>query len=193
MALPLEKAILWKENSYFSQKQWFEVQNVSIIDLFLTNTQLFPSKDVNWWTGVVWVTCGLLWCFYQLFGLSFWRHPFTAEHPLVSKWCNATYLQISKTNSSTSWIAWGRVNFHFYFWMNYSFNVVVIVVSVERGKHVLCGLCDFFVHILDPKYESDSLRSSSRFLFCSDSVTQKQTQRGEAWEEFPRLGTNLPL
>ncbi len=26
--------------------------------------------DVIWWTG-------LLWCFYQLFGLSFWRHPFT--------------------------------------------------------------------------------------------------------------------
>ncbi len=31
-----------------------------------------------------WITCGLLWCFYQLFGLSFWRHPFTAEHPLLS-------------------------------------------------------------------------------------------------------------
>ncbi len=28
--------------------------------------------------------CGLLWCFYQLFGLSFWRHPFTADHPLLS-------------------------------------------------------------------------------------------------------------
>ncbi len=28
--------------------------------------------------GLEW--CGLLWCFYQLFGLSFWRHPFTAEH-----------------------------------------------------------------------------------------------------------------
>ncbi len=27
-------------------------------------------------------TCGLLWCFYQLFELSFWRHPFTS---LVSK------------------------------------------------------------------------------------------------------------
>ncbi len=35
---------------------------------------------------------GWLWCFYyQLFGLSFWRHPFTAEHPLMSKSCNAAF------------------------------------------------------------------------------------------------------
>ncbi len=33
---------------------------------------------------LLWITCGLFWCFYQLFELSFWRHPFTAEHPLVS-------------------------------------------------------------------------------------------------------------
>ncbi len=26
--------------------------------------------------------------------LSFWRHPFTTEDPLVSKWCTATFLQI---------------------------------------------------------------------------------------------------
>ncbi len=34
--------------------------------------------------------------FYQLFGLSFWRHPFTADtvNHLVSKWCNAKFLQI---------------------------------------------------------------------------------------------------
>ncbi len=56
--------------------------------------QFFTSEDVNWWTGVVWITCGLLWCFYQLFGLLFWRHPFTVEDPLVSKWCNAIFLQI---------------------------------------------------------------------------------------------------
>ncbi len=64
---------------------------------------------VNWWTGVVWITCGLLWCVYQQFGLSFWRHPFTAEDPLVSKSCNDTFLQIcshKETNSSTSWMAW---------------------------------------------------------------------------------------
>ncbi len=52
------------------------VKNILVMDLF----QLLSSPDVNW-------CCGLLWCFYQL---SFWRHPFTAEHPLLSKWWNAS-------------------------------------------------------------------------------------------------------
>ncbi len=41
--------------------------------------------------------CGLLvdYCdAYQLFGLLFWLHPFTAEDLLVSKWCNAKFIQI---------------------------------------------------------------------------------------------------
>ncbi len=57
------------------------------------------------------LSCG---CFYKLFGLSFWRHPFTAEHTLVSNWCNAKFLQIcsdQETNSSTFWMAWGWVHF----------------------------------------------------------------------------------
>ncbi len=79
-------------------------------------TQLFISQDINWWTGVVWITCGLLWCFYQLFGLSFWRHPFTTEDPLVSKWRNTTFLRcrnrlINSPNSSSSWMTWGWVHF----------------------------------------------------------------------------------
>ncbi len=105
----VEKAIQIYD-SYFTQKQRLEVKNVVMMDLFLTNTQLFTAHNINWWTGVVWITCGLLWCFYQLFGFSFWRHPFTADDPLVSKWCNATFLQIcsnEETNSSTSWMAWG--------------------------------------------------------------------------------------
>ncbi len=31
---------------------------------------------------------------FQLFGLSFWRHPFTAEDQFVSKWCNDKFLKI---------------------------------------------------------------------------------------------------
>ncbi len=50
-----EKAKLWIEDSYFSQKQRFEVQNILMVDLFLTNTQLLASQDINWWTGVVWI------------------------------------------------------------------------------------------------------------------------------------------
>ncbi len=52
-------------------------------------------------------TCELLWCFYQMFGLSFW-----AEQVMEYNW-NA-FLQIcfhEETNLSTSWMAWGWVHF----------------------------------------------------------------------------------
>ncbi len=60
------------------------------MDLFLTNTQLLLHKMLidDW--SYLWIIV----MFYQLFGLSFWRHPFTTEDPLVSKWCKATFLQI---------------------------------------------------------------------------------------------------
>ncbi len=101
------------------------------MDLFLTNMQLFTSQDVNWLTGV-----DYLWCFYQLFGLSFWRHPFTAEDPLVSKWCNDTFL--------FQWISWYPENLHFY--INYSFNVIIYL---KKNKSVILyltfGLNVFFL------------------------------------------------
>ncbi len=34
-----------------------------------------------------WITCALLWCFHELFGLLFWRHPLTAEDQLMSILC----------------------------------------------------------------------------------------------------------
>ncbi len=48
-----------------------------MMDLFLTNTQLFVPQDVNWWAGLEW--CELMWCFYHPFRLWFWRHPFTSD------------------------------------------------------------------------------------------------------------------
>ncbi len=50
-------------------------------DLLLTNRFSLHEMSID---GLEWITCRLLWCFYQLFGLSFWRHPFTAEHTLMS-------------------------------------------------------------------------------------------------------------
>ncbi len=116
----------------FVQKQRFEVKDV-LMDLFFLQTCIFStSQDVNWWTGIVWITCVLLWCFYQLF----W-HPFTAEDPLMSKWWNATFLQIcshEETNSSTSWMVWGKyILSNFIFLVKYSFHTVnnVLLLSVD--------------------------------------------------------------
>ncbi len=52
--------------------------------------------------------CVLVWCFDQLFGLSFWRHPFTAEDQLVSKWCKATFLQICSEEETILFLVLGR-------------------------------------------------------------------------------------
>ncbi len=70
-------------------KQHFKVKTPKWWICFLKRCNI---SLITRWTGVVWITCGLLWCFHQLFGLSFWRHPFTAEHPLVSKYHNTKFL-----------------------------------------------------------------------------------------------------
>ncbi len=48
----LEKALFWIIDSYFSPKQWFDIKNILMMDLFLTNKQLSLS---NRWTVVVWI------------------------------------------------------------------------------------------------------------------------------------------
>ncbi len=89
---------------------------ILMMDLFL-----FASQDVYWWTVMVWITCGLLWRFYQLLGLSFWRHPFTAEDPLVRKWCNATFLQNLMKKQTHTWPQLEDIFYKFSFCVNCSF------------------------------------------------------------------------
>ncbi len=99
----MDRGILAGSNS-------FKKKNVLMMDLFLTNTQLFFTQDVNRWTGVVWITCGLLWCFYQLFGLIL-----TAPIHCRGSIAEQVMLNFSKsheeTNSSTSCTAWGLSTF----------------------------------------------------------------------------------
>ncbi len=47
--------------------------------------------------------------------LSFWRHPFTAEHPLLRHWCRDTFLMKKHTQMN-----WGWTHSQC-FWVNYSF------------------------------------------------------------------------
>ncbi len=83
----------WRKRYY---GLWYFLNDV----LFLTNTQLLSSPDVNWWTGVVW-------CFYQTLILTAPIHcrasigshsDGTHSHPLLRHWCNATFLQIWRRN-----------------------------------------------------------------------------------------------
>ncbi len=143
-----------------------------MVDLFLTNMQLFTSQDINWWTGVVWITCGLLWCFYQLFGLSFWRHPFTAEDPLVSKWCHATFFQICSDEEKTNLhlrLPEGEYilsKFSFLgelFFLKETFYLLWIIKEDKRW----CLFSVFFIYIYIFGLYNESQCSSKYHLLCS--------------------------
>ncbi len=68
----------WKFFSPSCHPRWIcffmgiDLEKCSITSLahqWILCSEWVPS-DVNCWAGVVWITCGLLWCFYQLFGLN---------------------------------------------------------------------------------------------------------------------------
>ncbi len=63
--------------------------------------------------------CGLLWCYYQLFGLSFWRYPFTAEDALVRKRWNVNFSKPVQMNKQTHLhLGWPEGEYIFsQFWM----------------------------------------------------------------------------
>jgi len=50
-------------------------KNITIIHNF-TSLKSLHKTLING-LELSWIICGLLWCFYQLFGLSFWRHLFS--------------------------------------------------------------------------------------------------------------------
>ncbi len=78
-----------------------------------------PSLHKTLTDGLEW--CGLLWCFYHLFGL--WRHPFTAGDPLLRQWWNAIFLQIWWRNKIDLHLWWpeGENIFFFFFFCIFSF------------------------------------------------------------------------
>ncbi len=81
------------------------------------------------------IICGLLWCFYQLFGLSFWRHPFTAEDPLFL-WRNKLIYILDDLRVSTF-----AANFHF--WVKkkslFNFSWMYILYVYKGSKKLLVG------------------------------------------------------
>ncbi len=81
-----------------------------IMDLFITNMQLFASWYINLWTGVMWITCGSLWCSYQLFEFSFWWHPFTASYHW---WANAKFHSVLRKKQTHLHLGWAEGKYIF--------------------------------------------------------------------------------
>ncbi len=112
----LEEAILWIMDSYFSWKQ------------------LVSSPDVNWWTGVLWIIVMFLSDSHS-----------DGTHSLQSIHCWNTFLQIWwETNSSTSWMAWG--------WVNYQqisiFGWTILLVNIICNTVFFCCCCCFSVEAM---------------------------------------------
>ncbi len=136
---PLEKSTIWIEESYFSWKQWFEVKNILIVDLFITNMQLF-TLHVNRWICYIVDYCSVwavLMC--QLFELWFWRHPFTAKYPLVSKWCDYHFskcIHMKKLTHILDGLRVGKFSAYYNFWVKNS-SVQQTTASVKMLWNVL--------------------------------------------------------
>ncbi len=130
------------------------------MDLFLTNTQLFIS---------------------QLFWHSFWRHPFTAEDPLMSKWWNAKFPQIcsdEEANSSTSWKGWvSTFSASLNFWVNDPFKTTKLVtrtvfitfIAVVLSSGHLWGISSAVVEVFTSSSTATTL-SLAEVLLLSEAL-----------------------
>ncbi len=105
--------------------------------------------------------CGLFWCFYHPFGLSFWRHPFTADDPLMSRWCNAKFLQILRIQGEKIclWVNFQQI--FMFAWtillsIHYPYIILVCCMShystlgwlLKSRSHIcICSFCCLFSHL----------------------------------------------
>ncbi len=79
--------------------------------------------------------------FYQFIG--FWWHPFTAKHSLVSKWCNAKFLQIDE-ETILDGMRVSTLSANFHFWVNYFFKpVYAFVIFIYTKNIMLSWIIDF--------------------------------------------------
>ncbi len=122
------------------------------MDLFLTNMQRLSSQDINWWTEVVWITCGLLWC---CDGSAVWTLILTA--PIQCR--GSIGEQVTKSVPIKKQLIYIlddlRVS-NFFFLNNHlrlRFFFVCFFAQMHNDKSLLIIICEF--EPVDPNIESD--------------------------------------
>ncbi len=143
------------------------------MDSFPRNTKIFISQDINWWTGVVWITCGSYRFFYKLFGLGFWWHPFTAEDLLANNNVNDVMKQhfsksvlLKKRTLHLKWSEGEYISANFHFRVKCSFNRFHYLILIT------------FLNLAGPSWSLDHVRpfwTSNKpvsFKFQKESIMQ---------------------
>ncbi len=101
----LEEALIW-----IMDHIW--VKNILMLDLF----KLLSSQDVNWWTGVVWITCGLLWCFLSAVWTLILTAPIHCRASIAEtlmQWHISTNLMKKQTHRNLGWPEMSTLSAHF--------------------------------------------------------------------------------
>ncbi len=140
---------------------------------------------------LVWITCGLLRCFYQLFGLSFWRHPFTAEHPLMRHWCSDTFLQTwwrNKLILILDDLSLSTSSAHSHYWVHCLFKTHLC--RPQEGCRCTSGTGRLTCR---PESSNTWTRRERWRFSCSDTSPQSDRTRA-AWHRSPSAGrSHSPL
>ncbi len=135
-----------------------------MMDLFITNISFSLYKMLI--DGLK--SCELLLCFYQQFGLLFWWHPFTAEDPLVSKWCHAILSKICSDEEINS----GLINIR---WAKGEYIFIIGWTAIQRNNCNICNIwagryieCDDHAHLVSKAGSVISAKSPSLAFKWSD-------------------------
>ncbi len=128
-----KESILWIEDWCFSPTQGFEVKNVLVKSLIISNTLRLASRDVNWWTGLVWII--------MMFLSAVWTLILTA--PIHCR--GSIGEQVMECKISLNLFRWRNINImpwgwtNFHFWVNYSFNYSLMFLTDHQCWFGACG------------------------------------------------------
>ncbi len=81
------------------------------MDLFLTNTQLLASWDVNWWTGVVWIIVMFLSAVWTLILTAPIHCRGSIGEQVMECYVSPNLFWLKNQKTSKSWVTWGWLNF----------------------------------------------------------------------------------
>ncbi len=114
--------------------------------------------------------------------LSFWRHPFTAKDPMVSKWYNDKFvLMKNQTNVHIWWLEGEYIFSKFSLWDDYSFNAfdIFIALPVSLSQSFECGVAAGTEAVLQKELEQREREHAE--------LTDRLAKEKEQFEEELRL------